>query len=72
LENAVLIGENDTINSLRYSDELVRHKILDIIGDMFLNGFIKGHVISIKSGHSLHVALARKLKKCINSNKDGE
>lgn len=63
LDNAVLIGEESTINSLRYSDEFVRHKILDVIGDMALNGFISGHIITVRSGHSLHVNLARKINK---------
>lgn len=63
LDNAVLIGEESTINSLRYSDEFVRHKVLDVIGDMTLNGFIAGHIIAVRSGHSLHVKLARKINK---------
>ena len=61
LDNAVLIGDENIVNSLRYSNEFVRHKILDIVGDMALNGFVEGHIMSIKSGHSLHVALARKI-----------
>ncbi len=63
LENAVLIGENETVNSLRFQDEFVRHKILDVIGDMALNSYIKGHIIAVRSGHSLHVELAKKIKK---------
>ena len=63
LENAVLIGETETINSVRYEDEFVRHKILDVIGDMALNGFIKGHIITVRSGHSLHVELAQEISK---------
>ncbi|MFW6308965.1 MAG: UDP-3-O-acyl-N-acetylglucosamine deacetylase [bacterium] len=63
LENAILIDEKSVINSLRYSDELVRHKILDIIGDMSLNGDILGHVVSVKSGHSLHIKMAKKIKE---------
>ncbi|MFW5981464.1 MAG: UDP-3-O-acyl-N-acetylglucosamine deacetylase [bacterium] len=63
LENAVLIGEKETVNPLRFPDEFVRHKILDICGDMFLNGFIKGHIIAIKSGHYLNVELAKELAK---------
>ncbi|MEJ6951248.1 UDP-3-O-acyl-N-acetylglucosamine deacetylase [Natronospora cellulosivora (SeqCode)] len=61
LENAVLIGEEKTINPLRFPDEFVRHKILDITGDMFLNGYIKGHIIAVRSGHHLHVELAKKI-----------
>lgn len=63
LENAVLIGDYKTINPLRFENEFVRHKILDVIGDMFLNGRIKGHLVAIKSGHRLHVKLAEKIKE---------
>ncbi|MFW6386377.1 MAG: UDP-3-O-acyl-N-acetylglucosamine deacetylase [Bacillota bacterium] len=63
LKNAVLIGEEDTVNSLRYQNEFVRHKVLDLVGDMALNGCIRGHIISVRSGHSLHVELARKIYK---------
>ena len=63
LENAVLIGEEKTINPLRFSDEFVRHKILDLAGDMFLNAHILGHIIAVRSGHYLHVELAKNIAK---------
>lgn len=63
LENAVLIEETKTVNPLRYENEFVRHKILDVIGDMFLNGRIMGHIIAVKSGHRLHVKLAEKIRE---------
>ncbi|MFW6386755.1 MAG: UDP-3-O-acyl-N-acetylglucosamine deacetylase [Bacillota bacterium] len=63
LKNAVLIGEEETVNPLRYEDEFVRHKVLDLVGDMALNGCIEGHIISVRSGHSLHVDMARKIYK---------
>ncbi|ACL70506.1 UDP-3-O-acyl-N-acetylglucosamine deacetylase [Halothermothrix orenii] len=63
LENAVLIGDEDTVNPLRFSNEFVRHKILDVIGDMALNGFVSGHIITVRSGHSLHVELAQEINK---------
>jgi UDP-3-O-acyl N-acetylglucosamine deacetylase len=62
LKNAVVIGENDFLNSLRFKDELVRHKILDLIGDLSLIGRpILGHVLAVKSGHNLNLILARKI-----------
>ena len=70
LENAVLIGENETVNEVRYQDEFVRHKILDVIGDMALNGFIKGHIITVRSGHSLHVELAQEISKILKKQED--
>ena len=63
LDNAVLIEAEKTVNPLRFENEFVRHKILDVIGDMFLNGRIRGHIIAVKSGHSLHVKLAEKIRE---------
>lgn len=49
---------------LRYDDEFVRHKILDIIGDFALLGMpIEGKITAEKSGHAVHAALMRKLLK---------
>lgn len=70
LENAVLIGEKDTVNEVRYEDEFVRHKILDVIGDMALNGFIKGHIVTVRSGHSLHVELAQEISKILKEQEE--
>ena len=63
LDNAVLIDDKGTVNQRRFENEFVRHKILDVIGDMFLNGRINGHIIAVKSGHRLHVNLAAEIKK---------
>lgn len=64
LDNAVVI-KDDTILSkggLYFSDEMVRHKILDVIGDLSLIGFdMHAHIIAIRSGHASNVAFARKL-----------
>jgi UDP-3-O-[3-hydroxymyristoyl] N-acetylglucosamine deacetylase len=62
LDNAVLIEETKTVNPLRFENEFVRHKVLDVIGDMFLNGRIMGHIMAVKSGHRLHVNLAEKIR----------
>lgn len=63
LENAVVIGEDRIINdNLRFKDELVRHKILDLIGDISLVGCpVRGHFIALKSGHNLNIRLAKKI-----------
>ncbi len=64
LENAVVIDSKGVLNEegLRYKDEFVRHKILDLIGDLSLVGKpILGHIIAYKSGHTLNFALIRKL-----------
>ncbi len=49
-------------NKLRFENEACRHKMVDILGDLFLCGrFIRGHVIASRSGHALNVELVRKL-----------
>jgi UDP-3-O-[3-hydroxymyristoyl] N-acetylglucosamine deacetylase/3-hydroxyacyl-[acyl-carrier-protein] dehydratase len=49
-------------NTLRFKDEFVRHKILDLLGDVYLAGPIKAHLIAVKSGHHLNIKLLAKLK----------
>ena len=64
LDNAVVVGENEILNKdgLRYTDEFVRHKILDSIGDLYLAGApILGYFYGNKSGHYLNNQLLRKL-----------
>lgn len=64
LENAVVLDEYRVLNEkgLRYEDEFVRHKILDAIGDLYLEGHaIVGHYIGYKSGHALNNQLFRAL-----------
>jgi UDP-3-O-[3-hydroxymyristoyl] N-acetylglucosamine deacetylase len=60
LENAVVIGETGILNNaLRFSDEFVRHKILDAIGDLALLGHpVVGHLVAHRGGHGLHTAFA--------------
>jgi UDP-3-O-[3-hydroxymyristoyl] N-acetylglucosamine deacetylase / 3-hydroxyacyl-[acyl-carrier-protein] dehydratase len=63
--NTLVVGDDGVIeNTLRFPDEFVRHKILDLIGDFALLGMhLKGHVIAIKSGHPLNISLVQKLKR---------
>ncbi len=67
LENAVAIGDESILNEdLRFPDEFVRHKILDLLGDMYLLGRpVKGHVIGVKSGHASHVKFSQEVKKSL-------
>jgi len=60
LDNAVGMDKNGILNKegLRYQDEFVRHKIVDIMGDMALLGCpILGHIVAYKSGHGQHLKL---------------
>ncbi len=62
LENAVVLGETGVLNALRFEDEFVRHKILDVIGDLALVGYpIIGHLVAHRGGHALHTAFVAKI-----------
>ena len=64
LENAVVIDESGPMNRLRFPDEFVRHKVLDLVGDLALLGMpVLGHVIASKAGHSLHAHLVDALRQ---------
>ena len=62
LENAIVVRGEAVLSKepLRFADEFVRHKILDIIGDLALVGRrIRGHVVAVKPGHAINADLAR-------------
>jgi len=69
LKNAIVIGEDKILNdNLRFDNELVRHKILDLIGDFTLIGMpILGDIIAVKSGHELNLKLIQKLVTVIDN-----
>jgi UDP-3-O-[3-hydroxymyristoyl] N-acetylglucosamine deacetylase len=64
-ENAIVLGPNGPENGpLRFSDEYVRHKVLDLIGDLALAGRrIEGLVVAERAGHAMHTALVARLMK---------
>lgn len=61
LENVIVYNDEGWLNPLHFEDELVRHKILDVIGDLRLTGIIRGHVIAAASGHALNTQLAKEI-----------
>ena len=63
LDNAILVDGDQVVNpeGLRFDDEFVRHKALDLLGDMYLGGAILGRVTTVKSGHGLNHDLLTKL-----------
>jgi UDP-3-O-[3-hydroxymyristoyl] N-acetylglucosamine deacetylase / 3-hydroxyacyl-[acyl-carrier-protein] dehydratase len=64
-EDILVFGEDGPIqNTLRFPDECVRHKVLDLVGDLFLFGkFISGYVFARQSGHALNHELVRRLRE---------
>lgn len=65
LESAVVIGDDTILNEeLRYPDEFVRHKILDLLGDMYLLGRpVRGHIVGVKCGHEKNVQFSKQIKR---------
>jgi UDP-3-O-[3-hydroxymyristoyl] N-acetylglucosamine deacetylase/3-hydroxyacyl-[acyl-carrier-protein] dehydratase len=66
LENAVVVRGDAVLSKepLRFADEFVRHKILDIVGDLALVGVrVRGHVIAVKPGHAANAELSRVLAR---------
>jgi UDP-3-O-[3-hydroxymyristoyl] N-acetylglucosamine deacetylase len=64
-QNAIILGKDGPENGpLRFFDEYVRHKVLDLIGDLALAGRrIEGHVVAERAGHAMHTALVSRLLK---------
>lgn len=68
LNNVILLGNEKIVNNvqLRFPDECVRHKVLDLIGDLYLLGrSIRGHVRANMTGHTENVALVRQLSDAL-------
>jgi UDP-3-O-[3-hydroxymyristoyl] N-acetylglucosamine deacetylase len=63
LDNAIVVGDTGVLNSsLRFDDEFVRHKVLDLVGDLSLVGFpVVAHAVVHRGGHALHTAMASHL-----------
>ncbi|MAE30917.1 MAG: 3-hydroxyacyl-[acyl-carrier-protein] dehydratase FabZ [Verrucomicrobiales bacterium] len=64
LENAIVIRDDAVLTTepMRYREEFVRHKILDIIGDLSLVGSpVHGHIVAVKPGHAANCGLARRI-----------
>lgn len=75
LRNAIVIGDDKILNEdhLRFPTELVRHKILDLLGDLkVLNVDLKAHIIAHRSGHRTHLQLVRILKRRIEGLDGGD
>jgi UDP-3-O-[3-hydroxymyristoyl] N-acetylglucosamine deacetylase len=69
LDNFILVGEDNVINTdLRFPDEFVRHKILDIIGDLYLLGYpVRGRVTARLTGHRDNIELQRQILAAVSS-----
>ncbi len=65
LDNCILVGEDNVVNTeLRFADEFVRHKILDVIGDLYLLGYpIRGKVTARLTGHRDNIDLLKEIQR---------
>lgn len=69
LDNAIVVAEKGIHSELRFPDEFVRHKILDLIGDFSLLGQpLKAHIIAVRCGHPSNVSFVKKLRDLISAN----
>ncbi len=69
LDNALVLDETSVLNKegLRYKDEFIRHKVLDLIGDLYLSGYrIKGRVLAKKTGHDMNSKIVKKIEEYLN------
>jgi UDP-3-O-acyl N-acetylglucosamine deacetylase len=73
LNNCVLIGDDGIVNApLRYPEEFARHKILDILGDVYLLGRpIRGRITARRTGHRDNIALVRELRDALERGAGG-
>lgn len=69
IENAIVLWQDRISSEVRYSDELVRHKVMDLVGDVALiGGLLQAEILAVKSGHALNVAFAQEITRSINLN----
>ena len=61
LNRAVIVGDDGYENELRFPEEIVRHKIFDLLGDLYLLGPLIGQLVAIRSGHALDLEFAKKI-----------
>jgi UDP-3-O-[3-hydroxymyristoyl] N-acetylglucosamine deacetylase/3-hydroxyacyl-[acyl-carrier-protein] dehydratase len=74
LDSAIVLRGDKIISKepLRFKDELVRHKILDIIGDIVLLGMpLKAHIVAMRPGHAINAELSKVLRAKLDEQKSG-
>jgi UDP-3-O-[3-hydroxymyristoyl] N-acetylglucosamine deacetylase len=66
LDNAIVLGNRGALTGLRYRDEFVRHKILDLLGDLALLGRpLQAHVVARNGGHALNLELVQAVQRAV-------
>jgi UDP-3-O-acyl N-acetylglucosamine deacetylase len=71
LSSVLVIGPEGFVNEPRFPNEMARHKILDAVGDLALLGRpLQAHVVAVRAGHGLHIALAREIARTLSERHD--
>jgi UDP-3-O-[3-hydroxymyristoyl] N-acetylglucosamine deacetylase len=67
LDNLILVDDEKVVNTtLRFPDEFARHKVLDLIGDLYLLGRpLEGHITASKTGHSDNLAMVKAIRAAL-------
>ncbi|HYF91948.1 MAG TPA: UDP-3-O-acyl-N-acetylglucosamine deacetylase [Symbiobacteriaceae bacterium] len=65
MESAVVISDTKVLTAVRFPDELVRHKALDLIGDLALLGPVQAHIIGVRNSHQLNNLLAQAIAEAL-------
>lgn len=68
LDNVIVIWRDRMSSPLRFPDELVRHKVMDIVGDLALvGGFLKAEILAVRSGHALNIEFAKEILRTVGT-----
>ena len=68
LDNVIVIWRDRMSSPLRFPDELVRHKVVDMVGDLALiGGLLNAEVLAVRSGHALNVEFAKEVLRSVGS-----
>jgi len=68
LENVIVIWRDRMSSPLRFPDELVRHKVMDIVGDLALvGGFLSAEILAVRSGHALNIEFAKQILRSVGN-----
>ncbi|MEN6356196.1 MAG: UDP-3-O-acyl-N-acetylglucosamine deacetylase [Armatimonadota bacterium] len=66
IDNVIVIWQDHMSSDLRFADELVRHKVMDMIGDLYLaGGVLQAEILAVKSGHTLNVEFAKAVERMV-------
>lgn len=66
MDMAVVVGEDRVLTPMRFHNEPARHKVLDVIGDLYLIGHVRAHIICVRGNHAMNAKLARKIASSTN------